>query len=58
MCNTHTLYLLRRSGAEPEVFLLYTMGLSVKELFFSLLGEPLFMKKNCVLHIKYNIVYQ
>ena len=34
MCNTHTLYLLRRSGAEPEVFLLYRMGLSVKEFFF------------------------
>ena len=44
MCNTHTLYLLRRSGAEPVVFLLYRMGLSVKELNFSLLGEPLFMK--------------
>ena len=45
MCNTHTLYLsTQRSGAEPEVFLLYRMGLSVKELNFSLLGEPLFMK--------------
>ena len=42
--NTHTFYLLMRSGVEPEVFLLYRMGLSVKELKLFLLGEPLFMK--------------
>ena len=42
--NTHTLYLLSRSGAEPEKFLLYRLGLScVKNLKLSLLGEPLFV---------------
>ena len=51
MCvNTHTLYLLRRSGAEPGVFLLYRMGLIVKELKFSLLGEPVYEVELCTAH--------
>ena len=56
----------------PEVFLLSRLGLNcVKDFKLSLLGEPLFIKKNCGLHIisinmhskliisiEYNIVYR
>ena len=43
--QTQVLYLLARRGAEPEVFLLYRLGISfVKDLKVSLIGEALFAK--------------